>query len=165
MFVNWKDLGLPEGLVHVFDFWNKEYLGAWEKGISIELAPASTRVLTLVPATDQIQLVSTSRHITQGWVDLVSHSLKANTYSGRSKVVKNDPYELRFAFPRGKYYQIKSATARSGTGRLPVRIVNHQGWATAEITSPQTTEVSWAVVFEPAEGVSVSGARTAARLG
>ena len=153
MFVGWKDLGLPvDGRVHVFDFWNREYLGAWEKGVSVELAPASTRVLTLVPATDQIQLVSTSRHITQGWVDLVSQSYDAtrNVYSGRSKIVKNDPYELRFAFPRGKYFAIKSATARSRTGRLPVRVMNHQGWATIEITSPQTTEVSWNVVFEPA---------------
>ena len=152
MFVNFRDLGLPaDKLVHVFDFWNQEYLGAWEKGISVELAPASTRVLTLLPATDQIQLVSTSRHITQGWVDLVSHSLNANTYSGRSKVVKNDVYELRFAFPRGKYFQIKSATARSRGGRLPVRIVNHQGWAAIQIASPRTTEVSWDVVFEPAQ--------------
>ncbi|HEU5130809.1 MAG TPA: alpha-galactosidase, partial [Pyrinomonadaceae bacterium] len=58
-FVSWKDLGLPEDRpIHVFDFWNKEYLGAWEKGISLQLSPASTRVLSLVPATDQIQLVS-----------------------------------------------------------------------------------------------------------
>ena len=152
MFVNFRDLGLPaEKLVHVFDFWNKEYLGAWEKGISVELAPASTRVLTLVPASDQIQLVSTSRHITQGWIDLVSHGFDAarNVYSGRSKVVKNDPYELRFAFPRGTFSKIKSATAHTRAGRLPVRIVNHQGWGAIEITSPLTTEVSWNVVFEP----------------
>ena len=151
MFVNFKDLGLGSGLVHVFDFWNKEYLGAWENGISVELAPASTRVLTLVPATNEIQLVSTSRHVTQGWVDLVSHSYDAarNVYSGRSKVVKNDSYELRFAFPRGTYGQIKSATGRRRAGRLPVRIVNHQGWAVVEFTSPQTTEVSWSVTFEP----------------
>jgi hypothetical protein len=45
---------------------------------------------------------------------------------------------------------IKSATAHSRTGKLPVRIVNHQGWATAEITSPATTEVSWEVRFGPA---------------
>ncbi|HEX5966674.1 MAG TPA: alginate lyase family protein, partial [Pyrinomonadaceae bacterium] len=146
MFVNFRDLGLPaDKLVHVFDFWNREYLGAWEKGISLDLAPASTRVLTLLPATDQIQLVSTSRHITQGWIDLVSHAFDParNVYSGRSKVVKDDPYELRFAFPQGKYFAIKTAAARGRAGRLPVRVVNHQGWAAIEITSPQTTEVSW----------------------
>jgi hypothetical protein len=132
----------------VFDYWNREYLGAFEKGISIDLGPTSTRVLTLLPADDQIQLISTSRHITQGWVDLISHHLRGNHYSGKSKLIRNDPYNLCFAFPRGKNFKIKSATA----GNLPVRITNHQGWATVEITSPKTTEVNWDVVFEPAPG-------------
>jgi hypothetical protein len=148
-YVSWKDLGLPvDGAVHVFDFWNKEYLGAWAKGISVELLPASTRVLSLVPATDQIQLVSTSRHITQGWVDLISHQISGNHYSGRSRLIRNDPYHLRFAFPRGKNFVIKRATA----GGLPVRVSNHQGWAEVEITSPRTAEVSWEVTFAPATG-------------
>ncbi len=150
-YVSWQDLGLPEDRpVHVFDFWQREYLGAWEKGMSLELLPASTRVLSLVPATDQIQLVSTSRHITQGWVDLISQRFdpSSRTYSGRSRVIRNDPYRLWFAFPRGKQFAIKSATA----GGLPVRIMNHQGWAEVEIASPRTTEVNWSVVFEPANG-------------
>jgi hypothetical protein len=150
-YVGWKDLGLPEtGLVHVFDFWNNEYLGAWEKGISVDLPPTSTKALTLMPATDQVQLVSTSRHLTQGWVDLISQNYNAarNVYSGRSRVIKNDPYELRFAFPRGKYFSIKTATATNRLGKLPVKIVNHQGWATAEISSSQTTEVNWSITFE-----------------
>jgi hypothetical protein len=152
-YLAWKDLGLPEDRpVHVFDFWNKEYLGAWEKGISVDLGPTSTRVLALMPATDQVQLVSTSRHITQGWVDLVSQRFdpSRNSYSGKSKLIRNDPYSLWFAFPRGKHLAIKSATAYSRAGKLPVRIVNHQGWAEVEITSPITTEVSWDVRFEPA---------------
>ena len=32
-----------------------------------------------------------------------------------------------------------------------MRIMNHQGWAEVEINSPRTTEVSWEVLFEPAE--------------
>jgi hypothetical protein len=146
-YVAWKDLGLPEDRpVHVFDFWNKEYLGAWEKGMSVDLMPASTRVFALMPATDQVQLVSTSRHITQGWVDLISHSIRGNRYTGKSRLIKNDPYHLWFAFPRGKNFAIKSARA----GKLPVRITNHQGWGEVAVTSPVTTEVSWEVIFEPA---------------
>jgi hypothetical protein len=146
-YVAWKDLGLPEDRpVHVFDFWNKEYLGAFENGISVDLGPTSTRVLTLLPAEDHVQLISTSRHITQGWVDLVSQHLRGNHYSGRSKLIRNDPYELRFVFPRGQNFAIRSASAEG----LPVRIANHQGWSTVEFTSPKTSEVSWDVVFEPA---------------
>ncbi len=152
--VSWKDLGLPEDKpVHVYDFWNREYLGAWEKGFTVEVQPTSSRVLTLLPQADHPQLISTSRHLTQGWVDLVSQNYNSSTqsYSGRSKVIRNDAYELRFVFPRGRNFRIKTASARSASGNLPVKISNHQGWATVEFNSPRTTEVTWNVSFAPGE--------------
>jgi hypothetical protein len=110
-------------------------------------------VLTLLPDNGRIQLVSTSRHITQGWVDLaaLSFSETGDVWKGTSRVIKEDPYELRFAFPRGTNFVVKSATARTAAGALPVKISNHQGWATVQFTSPLTTEASWQVEFEPGE--------------
>jgi hypothetical protein len=151
--LNWNDLGLPQsGPVHVFDFWNKEYLGAWEQGMAVSVPPTSCRVLTLLPSNGQIQLISTSRHISQGWVDLLSlkHDEGRSSYSGKSRIIGNDPYELRFAFPRGKNFSITKAVAHSPSGRVPVKVTNHQGWAVAELTSPKTTTVDWEVHFEPA---------------
>jgi len=153
-YVSWKDLGLPEDKpVHVYDFWNKEYLGAWAKGVSVDLLPASARVLTLLPEENRPQLISTSRHLTQGWIDLIAQKYDAagNSYQGKSRVIKNDPYELRFVFPQGKNFLIKTASARSVAGSLPVKISNHQGWATVEFDSPRTTDVNWNVSFAPAE--------------
>jgi len=153
-YVSWTDLGLPDDKpVHVFDFWNKEYLGAWEQGMTIDLPPASCRVLTLLPEADHPQLISTSRHITQGWVDLVAQSYDraTNTYSGRSKAIKNDPYELRFVYPHGANLVIKTAAAGGVAGKFPVKVSNHQGWSTIEFSSPVTAEVSWNVSFGPGE--------------
>jgi len=152
--LNWKDLGLPENApVHVYDFWNNEYLGAWEKGMTFNLSPTSCRVLTLLPATGKIQLISTNRHITQGWIDLaeLNRNDQMNGFTGKSNVIKNDPYELRFVFPTSQNFKVKSATARGQSGNLPVKIANHQGWATVQLTSPRTTQVTWSVTFEPAE--------------
>ena len=71
MYIKWAELGLPEDKpVHAYDFWNQDYLGAWEVGMMVDVDPASCRVLSLLPDNSQIQLVSTNRHITQGWVDL-----------------------------------------------------------------------------------------------
>lgn len=154
MTLNWKDLGLPEDTpVHVYDFWNNEYLGAWEQGMTFNLSPTSCRVLTLVPSNGKVQLISTSRHITQGWVDLVSLNSNetTNSFTGKSDVVRNDPYELRFVFPRGKNFKIKNASARAAGKTLPIKIANHQGWATIQMISPRTTQASWSVMFEPAE--------------
>jgi hypothetical protein len=153
-YVSWKDLGLPEDKpVHVYDFWNREYLGAWAGGVTVDLSPASSRVLTLLPQENRPQLISTSRHLTQGWVDLTSQAFNqaTNSYRGKSKVVRNDPYELRFAFPRGRNFTINSVSARSTAGALPVKISNHQGWATVEFSSPRTTEVTWNVSFAPGD--------------
>jgi NPCBM/NEW2 domain/Melibiase/Alpha galactosidase C-terminal beta sandwich domain len=153
--LNWKDLGLPtDRPVHVFDFWNKEYLGAWSEAMVVDTAPASCRVLTLVPAKNQIQLISSSRHITQGWVDLVG--LTANSdgtvFTGASRLIRNDPYELRFVFPRGTNFVVKEAVTTSGNSKdVPVKIFNHQGWAAIQFTSAETREVSWRVEFEPAD--------------
>jgi hypothetical protein len=137
----------------VFDFWNKEYLGAWEAGMAVDLAPTSCRVLTVLPSNGQVQLISTNRHITQGWVDLMalSYNDTEKTYRGKSRVIKNDPYELRFAFPRDTNFRIKSVTARSAGAELPVTMANHQGWAVATIHSGQTAEVTWEVQFKPAD--------------
>jgi NPCBM/NEW2 domain/Melibiase/Alpha galactosidase C-terminal beta sandwich domain len=153
IYVSWKDLALPAGKrIHVFDYWNHEYLGLWEQGMSIELAPASCRLLTLLSEENHPQLISTSRHLTQGWVDLVSqkYDAKTNAYQGRSKVIKNDPYEVRFVFPSKKNFTIKRAVANGPKGSLPVTISNHQGWATIQFTSLTSSEVSWKVEFEPA---------------
>jgi hypothetical protein len=154
VYLNWKGLGLPgSGPVHVFDFWNREYLGAWEAGMAVEVSPASCRVLTLMAASEQIQLVSTNRHITQGWVDLVTLDAgqAGRSFAGKSRVIKNDPYELYFAFPRGKNFAVKTAAARSAGATLPVITHNHQGWAVVRIDSPRTAEVSWQVLFEPTD--------------
>ena len=151
--LNWKELGLPDNqAVHVFDFWNQEYLGAWAKGMVVAASPTSCRVLTLLSDNGQIQLISTSRHITQGWVDLteLSRNEAGDAVAGSSQVIKNDPYELRFVFPRGTNYLIKRAVARAGLRSLPVQILNHQGWATARITPAKTGEIKWEVQFAPA---------------
>ena len=152
--LSWKDLGLPsQGPVHVFDFWHKEYLGAWAEGMMVETAPTSCRVLTLLPANGRIQLVSTSRHMTQGWVDLtgLSYNEAGDVCKGASRVIKSDPYELRFAFPRGTNFVVKSASAKTAAGALPVTINNHQGWAAVQWTAPQTAELTWEVQFAPAD--------------
>jgi hypothetical protein len=90
--------------------------------------------------------------MTQGWVDLadLKRNDKDNSYTGASHIIKHDPYELRFAFPRGQGLEVKSVTARGSHGRLEVRTMNHQGWAAVEVTSPTTQDVKWEVKFGPA---------------
>jgi hypothetical protein len=149
LLVRWEDLGAAAGTaMHVYDFWDGEYLGCWQGGIATTILPASCKVLTLLPDNGAIQLVSTNRHITQGWVDLkkiksVSHG---TTWEGTSAVIRRDPYRLTFVFPRGKNFVVSRAEVKG----YPVTIANHQGWATVEFTPSRTGEVAWKVAFGPA---------------
>ena len=153
-YLNWKKLGITgDSPVHVFDFWNEDYLGCWNAGMQVDAAPTSCRVLTLLPDNGRIQLLSTSRHMTQGWVDLVDlqYNEDGTICSGKSRVIKNDKYQMRFAFPKGKNFRIKSVKVKSGNGRVQTVTASHQGWATVNVTPDTTTEISWKVEFEPAD--------------
>jgi hypothetical protein len=148
VYLNWSELGLPHaGRVHVFDFWNQEYLGAWREGMAVPTAPTSCRVLTLLPDSGGIQLISTSRHITQGPVELARFTQSGKSFKGTSHVIKNDPYQLSFVFPVGTNCVVTRAVARVGWHKLPVHISEHQGWAAVKITSPKTQDVDWEIEF------------------
>lgn len=148
--LKWADLGLPDdALVHVYDFWNQEYLGCWEKGIYVSLPPASVRVFALHMAKEEPQLISTSRHITQGWVDLVAlaYDPAKMTMRGKSRVVAGDPYELRFAFPRKGRLSVSRAKAKGNK----VEIKNFHNWATVSFVPTRDGVVSWEVEFSPTD--------------
>jgi NPCBM/NEW2 domain-containing protein/melibiase-like protein len=146
-FLSWDDLCIPsETPVHVFDFWNREYIGAFEGGILVDVPPSACRVFSLIPCNDEIQIISTNRHITQGWIDLDSANYDPgeHIFSGVSKVIKNDPYEIRFVYPRNKNYKILNAKA----GNFEIEIENFQGWGIVRIFPTESITVVWEANFE-----------------
>jgi hypothetical protein len=156
--LSWSALGLDStALYHVYDFWNGTYYGAWEHGVFIDVPPGDVRVITLVRATDRPELVSTSRHITQGWVELraLAHGGSAThpSLSGESRVIGSDAYTLTVGLPRGKSsFRIATARASGSPNGAPVRVSwsSHQGYATVTIRTDSTQVVRWEIEFEPA---------------
>jgi len=150
--LKFSDIGIDHpGPCHIFDFWNNEYLGAWVNGAAFEIPPTSCRVVTILPDNGQIQLLSTNRHITQGWIDLeeTNYDNEDKTFSGRSNVIKDDPYQIHFAYPRGEYYEISGLTVK-GAKKLKTSITNHQGWSTITMFPRKTGTIKWSVSFKPA---------------
>jgi hypothetical protein len=93
-----SDLGLPgDGEWIAFDFWANALTQPFKGRLAQTLRPQSCAVLALRPVLDRPQLISTSRHITQGLVDVSEErwDARTRTLSGVSEVVANDPYELR----------------------------------------------------------------------
>jgi hypothetical protein len=151
--LRWRDLGLdPRQAYHVYDFWSGVYLGAWEDGVFIDVPPSDVRVLTLMPAADRPVLLSTSRHLTQGWVDLMASSATGTALSGQSRVIAGDPYRLVFGLPLGadtrRIASIRVVDASGGA--VDAEYGNHQGYATVTVRPASTGTVSWTVDFAPA---------------
>jgi hypothetical protein len=65
------DLHLPAGSYHLYDFWENTYLGKCEATVpvTLQLRPFASRVLAVRPDLSRPQVLSTSRHLSQGAVD------------------------------------------------------------------------------------------------
>lgn len=152
--LKWQTLGLdPERAYHVYDFWGRAYLGAWEQGVFLDVPPADVRVMTLVPMEDHPVLVSTSRHMTQGWIDLVSVDRNGPAkLSGRSRLVAGDAYTLTVGLARARpTLRLKEARATGTQGPVRVDHLTHQGYATVTLRSDVSQCVDWTLRFEPAK--------------
>src|SRR5262249_6369698 len=149
-------LGLEAGPYHVYDFWDGSYLGAWEQGVFVDVPPVDVRVLTLVRASERPELLSTSRHLTQGWVDLLElhagGTADKPTLAGRSRVAAGDRYRLTVGLPRAApTFRLAAAQASGVGGSVDVAWESHQGYAEATVTSPVSQTIRWTLSFEPAQ--------------
>ena len=98
-------VGLPEAERFVgYDYWADRFVPPFAGRLRFSLAPATCRVLALRAEADHPILVSTSRHITQGIVDVVDEQWNVDelVLAGTSRVVAGDPYELRIVVPVGE---------------------------------------------------------------
>ena len=150
--LNFADLGDGfdnGGPVGVYDFWNGRYVGRFENGIRLTQKPTSCDVLSVCALADRPQLISTSRHITQGAIDLEQIDWEPDTasYSGVSKCVKDDPYTLTFLLDTAGQ---ESWTAISAQTSGPEAVIDVQ-WPLARVsfTPKESTEVIWRVGFAP----------------
>ena len=148
-------IGLPPAKEYVaFDFWANKFVPPFKDTVRADLpAGGSCRVLAVRPVADDPQLLSTSRHITQGMVDVSGEKWDASTttLSATSKVVANDPYELRIVVPAGgKSWRVKGITIAAADQTAGVRTEVKQDGPEirAMITSPVSRAVMWRVVFE-----------------
>ena len=98
-------IGLPEAEEYVaFDYWGNKLFGTFKEQLSVEVPGGACLVLAVQPVQEHPILLSSSQHVTQGIVDVVSVAWNAETktLSGVSKVIANDPYELRIYNPATK---------------------------------------------------------------
>jgi hypothetical protein len=159
--VSWAELGLDASKPHhVFDYWSGVYLGAWSSGVFLDVPPGDVRVLSVVPMEDRPVVLSTNRHVTQGWVDLktlkTTGSGTAWTVEGESAAIGGSEYTLAFGLPRSGpgMMEITGFEAVGADGKpVAATFSASQGWASAGFWNAATQTVKWKATFGPATRV------------
>jgi len=136
---------------HAFDFWANRLEPSFAGAFGFALPAQSCRVLAVRAAEDHPVLLSTSRHVSQGMIDVTREAWKKDTLAGASRVVANDPYELRIAGTRdgGRSWTAKTVDLSPAdiAAGVTASLVQEEGLVRVRVASPVGREVAWRVVF------------------
>jgi hypothetical protein len=154
--VELDNLNLPDdgsGTYVGFDYWENKFVPPFSGVLEARLRPSSCRVISIRPLGNSPVLVSTSRHVTQGIVDIEKQSWNSRTkeMTGTSKIVGEDPYELRIYAPTGNgLWKARSVNVSQADIQAGVTIESEQAGPEIRITinSPENRSVSWEIIFD-----------------
>jgi chitodextrinase len=144
-FVKCFEVGAQE-VMHIFDYWSDRYLGTHSGSLNVTLDSHACKLYAVVPRDiTRPQIVSTSRHISQGGVDLAAVNWDAGNkiLTGTStRLVTGVPYTMALNIPAG--FTLQSATA----GGVPMQVVAGTDNVTrVTITSPTAVTMNWVLNF------------------
>ncbi len=142
-------VGLDAAAVYyVYDFWNDALVGKLPGTAKVEktLEPSACAMLSIRKALPHPQVLSTSRHVLQGWVDLFNVKWDAATrqLTGTAKVIGGEPFRIVLACNG-----FKPAGANTATGR--VDLDTHPSgaeYATLALENDATSDAAWSVTFD-----------------
>ncbi len=145
--------GLPPSKKYVgFDFWAGKFVPPFGERIGGVIPSKSARVLAVRPVSASPQLLSTSRHITQGMIDAPEEHWEeaTRTLRGCCDVVGNDPDELRVVVSTGadSWIAEKISVSEEDLKAGVTATLRQDGpRVRAIINSPTSRAVRWSIPF------------------
>lgn len=138
----------PSAEYHAYEFWSDSYIGKLSGTAKLEreLEPNHCAMISLRKVQPNPQVLSTNRHILQGWVDLavVRWDAAAKTLSGTAKVIEGESFKIvitRNGFKNGK------VSTEDGNARLEAHPAS-EDLAVIVLDRPTSGDSRWQVVFE-----------------
>jgi hypothetical protein len=130
-------LGLdPSAEYHVYDFWNDRYVGKLKGSDTLRemLRPGEARMLSVRKVERHPQVLSTNRHIMQGYYELSNVKWTGDSLTGKAKVVAGEPFKIIIALNGAQPKELPL----SENGQL----------ATLTIERPENQTVTWGISFK-----------------
>ena len=137
----------PEAEYHAYEFWTDTYLGKLPgtARLARELEPNHCAMISVRKVVPNPQVVSTNRHLLQGWVDLtdVTGMPPPKPSSGTARVIGGDPFHIVIA-----HNGAKPATASAIGGGAELKAHPADGLGTLVLTARETTDVKWSLSYK-----------------
>ncbi|MFK7909833.1 MAG: hypothetical protein AB8F34_04440 [Akkermansiaceae bacterium] len=137
----------PKAHYHAYEFWTDTYLGKLPgtARISRELEPDHCAMISVRKVQDHPQVISTNRHILQGWMELknVSWDAKSRTLSGTASVIGGEPFEIVVANNGAKAAKLNASGAEAELSAHKVA-----GLSRLTLSAAANTEVKWSLQCE-----------------
>jgi hypothetical protein len=137
----------PAASYYVYEFWSDTLIGKFSGTAKIEkqLGPTHCAMLSIRKVQPNPQVLSTNRHVLQGWVDLanVKWDDREHSLSGVARVIGGEPFKIVVA---GNGSAVTKATALGGRAKLNKHFTD--GLVQIILERPDNGEVSWQLSFE-----------------
>ncbi|MBK1855043.1 hypothetical protein JO972_08740 [Verrucomicrobiaceae bacterium 5K15] len=135
----------PSASYHGYEFWSDTYLGKIEGSgrVEQELEPGHCAMISVRKALDHPQVISTNRHLLQGWVDLtnVRWDESKRSLSGTAKVIAGEEFKIVIANNGIEMNQVKVDKGLATIAPHPTS----RSLKVLSIESSQSGEVDWRV--------------------
>jgi len=132
---------------HAYEFWSDKYLGKLQgtDKIAIKLKKEHCAMISLRKVKGNPQVISTDRHLLQGWVDLndISWDPKNKQLSGKAKTIAGEPFKITIA-GNG----CKAISAETKGALVELRPYKEGDLSEVIITSKTNKNVVWKVKYE-----------------
>jgi hypothetical protein len=137
----------PAGEYYVYDFWADALVGKLSGMATIErtLEPLHCAMLSVRRVQSNPQVLSTNRHVLQGWVELagVKWDAAARTLSGKARVIGGEPSRIAVA---GNGAKAQGAAAEGASARLEQHSAG-EDYFTLVLDRPENGETPWTIRF------------------
>ena len=132
---------------YVYEFWTDRFLGKLAGSAKLEapLAAGEARMYSVREVLDHPQILSTNRHLMQGYVDLanVKWDGKKKQLSGVAKVVGGEPFRIVLAGNGSKPGKVSADGAKAGLEANPA----DPNLNVLVLERPENGDVAWRVDY------------------
>lgn len=137
-------LGLDKNSTYyVYDFWNNQLVGEFKGDaiLSQNLRKGEARMMSVRHKENHPQILSTDRHLMQGYIELSDVSWDDNKLTGKAKMIKNEPLKIIVATNGFAIQKVRSSDGIISYTNLD------KGLIEITLISPLGTDLDWVVEF------------------